>query len=56
MNKDQSKRLPVRGLAGMVGALVGVSALAAGSALAQSGTDQPQDQVSPCHRRLPRSS
>jgi Met-zincin/Domain of unknown function (DUF5117) len=40
MNRDLSKNMPVRMLTGIVGAMVGISALAGGSAIAQSTTFQ----------------
>lgn len=47
MNRDRSKRLPVRTLTGIVGAMVGLSALAVGSAMAQSGTPTTGAQSTP---------
>ncbi len=41
MKQDQSKRASIRALTGLVGVMVGISALCVGSALAQTGLDGP---------------
>jgi len=48
MNRDRNKRLSVKALTGIVGAVVGISAMASGSAIAQSSTlDEPTTQSTP---------
>ncbi len=47
MNRDHSKRMSVRALTGIVGAMVGISALATGSALAQSSYNEPTTDATP---------
>jgi Met-zincin/Domain of unknown function (DUF5117) len=48
MNRDHTNRVPVRVLTGFVGAVVGISALVTGSAIAQSSTvDEPTTQATP---------
>ncbi len=47
MNRDHSKRMSVRALTSIASAFVGISALSAGSALAQSNYDEPGTTPAP---------
>ncbi len=47
MNRDQSKRFSARAITGIASAVVGISALSAGSALAQSSYEEPGTTPAP---------
>ncbi|MFG0315368.1 MAG: hypothetical protein ACF8LL_14430, partial [Phycisphaerales bacterium] len=45
MNRDKKQRVPARTIAGIASAVVGMTALSAGSAMAQTGYDEPDSST-----------